>query len=198
MELKNEWAARWRGKASSREAGVTLVEMIIAVALLGFIMLGIAPLFLASVKSNYSANEYTSAHNLSRDKLEQLMNLPINHPDLGEGAHAANDLPLTLPAPLTGGTSTVPNPFQRRYVVRHFRNPAEILVPTPTAGDPAPFTATEVFGQALYDYKRIEVTVETDPGHLGIGARRSRISGMLSNPNPQATPIPTPAPTPTP
>ena len=33
-----------------REAGLTLVEMLIAVALLGIILLGIAPLFIASVQ----------------------------------------------------------------------------------------------------------------------------------------------------
>ena len=42
-----------------------MVEMLIAVALLGFMLLGIVPLFLASMKSNYSANEYTSVHNLA-------------------------------------------------------------------------------------------------------------------------------------
>lgn len=194
MELKNGFAVAVRSRASRSDAGVTLVEMLIALGLLGFILLGIAPLFLASVKSNYSANEYTSTHNLSRDKLEQLMNLPANHADLAPGPHSVNDLPATLPDPLTGAPGAVPNPFQRTYEVRHFVNPPEALVPTPNP-QPTPFTATEVFGLALYDYKRIDVTVQTDAAHLGIGARRARVSGILSNPNSQASPVPTIPPT---
>ncbi len=65
-------------KQRNPEAGLTLVEMLIAVALLGIVLLGIAPLFIASVRSNYAANEYTSIHNLARDRLEQLMNLPVS------------------------------------------------------------------------------------------------------------------------
>src|SRR5262249_55542097 len=84
-----------------RESGLTLVEMLIAVALLGIVLLGIAPLFIASVRSNYAGNEYTSIHNLARDRLEQLMNLPVADPQLTVGAHA-NDLPPFLPDPATG------------------------------------------------------------------------------------------------
>ncbi|HTO89443.1 MAG TPA: prepilin-type N-terminal cleavage/methylation domain-containing protein, partial [Thermoanaerobaculia bacterium] len=101
-------------------SGVTLVELLIALALLGFIMLGIAPLFLASVKSNYSANEYTSIHNLARDRLEQLMNLPFDDPQLAVGLHA-NDQPSMLPAPLPPTPGTVVNPFTRVYQVRQYQ-----------------------------------------------------------------------------
>ncbi len=52
--------------------------MLIATFLLALILLSIAPLFITSVKANYSANEYTSIHNIARDKLEQLMSLPFN------------------------------------------------------------------------------------------------------------------------
>ena len=52
--------------------------MLLAVALLGFVLLGITPLFVASVKSNYSANEYTSINMLARDRLERLMNMPFD------------------------------------------------------------------------------------------------------------------------
>src|SRR5207344_1678290 len=102
------------------ESGVTLVELLIALALLGFILLGIAPLFIASVKSNYSANEYTSIHNLARDRLEQLMNLPFDDAQLGVGIHP-NDLPPVLPDPATGvppASGGILNPFTLTYQVR--------------------------------------------------------------------------------
>ena len=66
-----------RDLARRREAGVTLVELLIASVLIALILLAIVPLFITSVKSNYSANEYTSIHNLARDRLEQLMNLRV-------------------------------------------------------------------------------------------------------------------------
>jgi prepilin-type N-terminal cleavage/methylation domain-containing protein len=90
-------------KNDRRQAGLTLVEMLIAVALLGIVLLGIAPLFIASVRSNYAGNEYTSIHNLARDRLEQLMNLPVNDPQLTVGVgHAALDDQESDPAVLRG------------------------------------------------------------------------------------------------
>ena len=98
------------------ESGVTLVELLIALALLGFILLGIAPLFIASVKSNYSANEYTSIHNLARDRLEQLMNLPFNDPGLSPGVHN-NDLP-----PAAAGADSAHAGHDRQSVHAHLRS----------------------------------------------------------------------------
>jgi prepilin-type N-terminal cleavage/methylation domain-containing protein len=163
------------------QSGVTLVELLIAMALLGFILLGIAPLFIASVKSNYSANEYTSIHNLARDRLEQLMNLPFNDAQLQPGAYT-NDLPLLLPAPLPPTPATVPNPFKRTYEVHQWRIPADDIA---TVAANAAFVPIRVNNSAqVYDYKRIDVTVQTAEGHLGIGARTARVSGILTNPNP--------------
>lgn len=161
--------------------GVTLVELLIALALLAFILLGIAPLFIASVKSNYSANEYTSVHNLSRDRLEQLMNLPFNDAQLAPGVHP-NDLPPTLPSPLPPTPSAVVSPYTRTYQVRQFRIPADDVATTPANTAFTPIRVI-VAGQP-YDYKRIDVEVRTAAGHLGIGARVSRVSGVVSNPSP--------------
>jgi len=161
-----------------REAGLTLVEMLIAVALLGIVLLGIAPLFIASVKSNLAGNEYTSIHNLARDRLEQLMNLPVSDPQLTVGNHT-NDLPAFLPDPTTGILpSTIVNPISRTYTVTHY---------TSTGGaSGAPFTLTNVGGGVPYDFKRIDVTVSSSNGGtgLGIGQRTSQVTGFLRNPDP--------------
>jgi prepilin-type N-terminal cleavage/methylation domain-containing protein len=173
------------GDSSRRdpERGVTLVELLIAIALLGFILLGIAPLFIASVKSNYSANEYTSLNNLARDRLEQLMTLPFDDPQLSPGSHSVNDLSATLPDPQTGvPPSNVPNPFQRTYWVRQFAIPASGVVP-----QNGPFTPVLITSAgSVYHYKRIDVTVDTIRPHLGFGARAARVSGILANPSPDA------------
>lgn len=162
------------------QAGVTLVELLIAVALLGIVLLGIAPLFIASVRSNYSANEYTSIHNLARDRLEQLMNLPVTNAQLSAAtATFPNDLPTTMPDPVTGvPPSTVVNPFERTYTVNHFTT-------TPGAAG-APFTLTAVAAGQPYDFKEIVVTVRSTSGGTGIGtgARTSAVSGFLRNPDP--------------
>ena len=61
------------------------------------ILLAIAPLFITSVKSNYAANEYTSIHNIARDRLEQLMSLPFNDAQLNAAnSPFSNDLPTNL------------------------------------------------------------------------------------------------------
>ncbi len=160
------------------EAGLTLVEMLIAVALLGIVLLGIAPLFIASVRSNYAGNEYTSIHNLARDRLEQLMNLPVTDPQLTVGAHG-NDLPSFLPNPATGTLpSTIVNPIARTYTISHY---------TSTGGATgAPYTLTDVGPGVPYDFKRIDVTVSSTTGGtgLGIGQRTSRVTGFIRNPNP--------------
>jgi type II secretory pathway pseudopilin PulG len=163
-----------------------LVELLIAVALLGFILLGIAPLFIASVRSNYAANEYTSIHNLARDRLEQLMNLPVNDPQLSAAtATFPNDLAQFMADPATGippTTSGVRNPFRRIYTVQHFRIPANDLATVPNG---ASFTPIPVAAGLPYDIKRIDVTVESTGATLGIGTRVARVTAFRPNPDPE-------------
>jgi prepilin-type N-terminal cleavage/methylation domain-containing protein len=166
------------GVARRREAGLTLVEMLIAVALLGIVLLGIAPLFIMSVRTNYSAYEYTSIHNLARDRLEQLMNLPFNDAQMAAGAFV-NDLPTTLPDPVTGiPPSNVRNPLERTYTVANF-----VTTPPLAPGDNFVLTAV---GAAPCDFKLINVTVRSTSGgtNLGIGARTAAVSGFVRNPTP--------------
>lgn len=166
------------GLTRQREAGLTLVEMLIAVALLGIVLLGIAPLFITSVRTNYSAYEYTSIHNLARDRLEQLMNLPITDPQLANGSFV-NDLPTTLPDPATGvPPSNVKNPLERTYTVDNYTTSAPLA-----PGDNFVLTAV---GAAPCDFKLITVTVRSTSGgtNLGIGARTAAVSGFLRNPSP--------------
>ena len=170
-------------KHRNSEAGLTLVEMLIAVALLGIVLLGIAPLFIASVRSNYAANEYTSIHNLARDRLEQLMNLPVTDPQLTVGIHGTgtppNELPAFLPDPTTGVVpSTIKNPLIRSYEISHFTSVA------PLAN--AAYTFNNVGAGVSYEFKRIDVTVTSTSGGtgLGIGARTARVTGFLKNPDP--------------
>ncbi|MEP6800601.1 MAG: prepilin-type N-terminal cleavage/methylation domain-containing protein [Acidobacteriota bacterium] len=176
--------ASFGGGFDRGESGLTLVEMIIAIAILGFILLGIAPLFVASVKSNYSASEYTSINVIARDRLEQLMNLPFLDPELTPGTKV-NDLPPALPDPYTGlppASGGVRNPFQITYQVIQYRIPAADVATVPNGAAFVPIRVT-VAGQA-YQYKRVDVTVTAGTGPLGIGARSARVSGFLASPAP--------------
>jgi hypothetical protein len=156
------------------------------VALFGITLLGVVPLFLGSVKSNYSANEYTSTNMLARDRLEQLMNLPFADAQLSPGVHA-NDLPPFLPDP-TDPTklSTVRNPFTLTYQVTQWQIPTSggnpLVVPANTAFTPVRVTTA---GNP-YQYKRVDVTVVSATGPLGIGSRMSKVSGFINSANPAA------------
>jgi len=166
-------------KRLHRESGLTLIEMLISMALLGFVLLGIAPLFIASVKQNYSGNEYTSIHNLARDRLEQLMNLPFTDAQLASGSFA-NDLPATLPDPQTGiPPSTLKNPLSRTYTVQNFTS-------TPPAVTGDPYTLTAVGAGVLCQFKRIDVTVtsSTSGTGIGVGQRTARVSGFVRTTSP--------------
>ncbi len=173
----------WTPAARRRERGLTLIELLIALALLAFILLGIAPLFLASVKSNFSANEYTSVNILARDRLEQLMNRPFLDTELAPGFHD-NDQMATLPDPTDPtALSTVLNPFTITYTVEQYQIPASAGIAANAAWTPALIT---VAGQPFH-YKRIDVTVQTSTGPLGIGSRVTRVSGVLNNPSPNGS-----------
>lgn len=177
------------------ESGLTLIELLIALALLAFVLLGIVPLFLASVKANYSGNEYTSIHILARDRLEQLMNLPFLDTKLAPGFHG-NDQPAKLPSPTNpSALSNVPNPFQIAYQVSQYQVPnADINSGAVPANQP--FTPTLVAAAgAPYHYKRIDVTVAAhvngalgsgafSVAPFGIGTRVARVTGCLNNPSP--------------
>jgi Tfp pilus assembly protein PilW len=173
------------------ERGLTLVELLIALGLLSFILLGIAPLFLSSVKANYSGNEYTSIHNMARDRLEQLMALPFNAPQLDPGIHqagAGGNLEVLraqfLPQPLNpSALSTVRNPYTISWKVEQWRIPLEATIATGGAFNPVPGTDRITALNQPFDFKAIFVRVVSDTQTLGTGRRLAQTTGMLTNPN---------------
>jgi prepilin-type N-terminal cleavage/methylation domain-containing protein len=169
------------------QRGLTLIELIVAVALFGIVLLGIVPLFLGSVKSNYSANEYTSVNTIARDRLEQLMNRPFQDAQLAPGVYV-NDLPAFLPDPTNPtALSAVKSPFRISYQVTQWQVPDAGGSPLIIAVN-APFSPTRVVnGANPFQYKRIDVTVISSTDTLGIGSRLARVSGLLNNPTPVNT-----------
>lgn len=109
------------------ERGLTIIEVPIALTMLGFGLLAMAPVFTGAVRTNASANQLTNANTLAREKMEELIGFPSTDPrlEIAAGSNAAvptgttttgsgsivatnnfcnNDLPLWY-KPSTGATS---------------------------------------------------------------------------------------------
>jgi len=159
--------------------GIALIELVVSALLFGWVVLAIFPLFLASVKANVSAGAYGEANNLARSRLEQLLDAPFDDPRLSVGRHAANELPATLPDPETGTLpSAVANPFRRSYRVRQFALPASDRVSKGALSVPVRVTSAGL----PFDYKRIDVTVESVSPRPELGQVAARVSALRANP----------------
>jgi prepilin-type N-terminal cleavage/methylation domain-containing protein len=62
--------------------GFTLIELMIALAILAFGMLAAATMQYSAIRNNTKGNIYTQANMLAKAKLEYLKNLDINDPEL--------------------------------------------------------------------------------------------------------------------
>jgi type II secretory pathway pseudopilin PulG len=131
------------------ERGLTIIEVPIALTMLGFGLLAMAPVFTGAVRTNASANQLTNANTLAREKMEELIGFPSTDPRLWvpeneSSADFANDLPNWY-NPSTGATSPAPAtdspgvgwfifPYTRTYKVEQFREDmtTRVVTPSPT------------------------------------------------------------------
>lgn len=84
-------AMRRRLRSRRTERGLTLIEIAVAMTLLAFGLLAIAPMFGGSVKTNASSHQLGDVNNLAGEKLEELIGYPATDPRLAvpDGANAA-------------------------------------------------------------------------------------------------------------
>lgn len=87
-----------------RERGLTLVEVPIAMTILGFGLLAMAPMFTSSVRTNASSMQLTNANTLAREKMEELTGFPSTDARLAVPANANATGPTGTS---TTGTSSV-------------------------------------------------------------------------------------------
>lgn len=170
--------ARGRVLGTQGHRGVTLIEVPIAMAILGFGLLAMAPLFTGAVRTNASSNQLTNANTLAREKMEELIGFPSTDARLAVPANANatgptgttstgtavvivntvcdNDLPKWY-KPSSGATSTASTspgvgwflyPYTRTYTVEQFQ------------GD----LTTRVLSPATYGVKLLTVTVRPTSG----------------------------------
>lgn len=62
-----------------KDAGFSMIEALIAAAILLIIALGLLPLFSRAISDNVSGNDATQATNGSRTQLEELLQVPFNN-----------------------------------------------------------------------------------------------------------------------
>jgi Tfp pilus assembly protein PilV len=143
------------------ERGVTLVEVPIALAILAFGLLAMAPMFTGAVRTNASSNQLTNANTLAREKMEELIGFPSTDARLwvaqnqsaagptgtpiGSGWTVNTDFDNDLPhwyKPSTGETSLASSspglgwfsfPYTRTYTVEQLREDLTTRVVTPSA-----------------------------------------------------------------
>lgn len=182
-----------RGDGGQR--GLSLIEVMLAMLLLSYGLLAIAPLFSGSVKTGASSNQLASSNTLAREKLEEVIGYPSTDARLAVpvGANSAtfpNDLPSGY-NPSTGAVCPSPSfpscpalgqngwyiyPYTRTYTVQEFaadlttqvtEPPPPIPPPTPTPPPPPPPPA--------YAVKLVTVTVRATTGPFP-GLRQTRQS----------------------
>jgi len=81
-----------------REAGMTLIEVLVAATILALALLALAPMFTSAVKTNASAYQLTSSTTLAREKLEELSGYLRSDPRLTipDGSNAAGPPGTTI------------------------------------------------------------------------------------------------------
>lgn len=76
------------------QAGFSAVEMIVAVAFFGVLMLGFIGVFPMGLRTVEKSERMTVATALAQDEIERLKTLPAVDPDLAAGAHVDANNPI--------------------------------------------------------------------------------------------------------
>ena len=80
---------------SSAPAGFTLIEVLVAMALLSFGLLSLARMQLVASQVNASSQQLGRGTALVQDKVEELLALPFNHADLQDTTPVGTYQPFT-------------------------------------------------------------------------------------------------------
>lgn len=149
-----------------REKGMSLIEVLVALAILSLVMLSVIGLFTQSMVLTTSGMDYTMVNNLARDRLEDLIGEPFSSADLtvtdqAGTAYATSDLPATA----TEG-------FERTYFVRELRLAKDNL-----SGTPAEQLSTPV-APGNGNLKEIIVTVRSNWSTLRMGRREIQVRAL--------------------
>lgn len=73
---------RTEAERNRSSRGFSVVEVMIASAIFLLVAIGVLPLFTQSIKNNLSGREATEVSNYSRSKIEELIQMPFDGPDM--------------------------------------------------------------------------------------------------------------------
>ena len=171
---------------AARNAGFSLLEALIAAALVLLITLGIMPLFTHSIIQNVSGKESTVATNYSRSSTEELVPLPLDRemlrpPVSQESKETCQDYDegtgwdyVTCGAPLVGEPTWIRNSFVQQYSIREIYD-ADTASGVPTFQNPIPgYAATDDRFDSFVHIRELMVVTEgqrTQGSPLGPGRR---------------------------
>ena len=153
------------------DLGFSLIEALIAAALLLVVVLGFVPLFVRSSISNSEGRESTRAANFARSRAEQLYELPFNHPSLDVDGTATEIVDYYLHSTETWSTDAGSDPldvWKRTTTVRQYHINAlsdgqlQASEALPGGSDPA-----------QVHLKEIEVAIESERGSNILGPPKS-------------------------
>ncbi|HET9765305.1 MAG TPA: prepilin-type N-terminal cleavage/methylation domain-containing protein [Thermoanaerobaculia bacterium] len=114
------------------ERGMSLIEVLVAVAIMTAIALGIIPLFVRSIRQNREGANYNDITNVARSALEEMVHHDFNSPDLTIDAGTSKrtrqvfdrglqrwvDSTSSIPAP---SDAKKPHIYERWITVEQFR-----------------------------------------------------------------------------
>lgn len=154
------------------QRGMSLIEVLVALVILGMVILSIAGLFTEAVTLNASGMDYTTVNNLARDRLEQLLARQFNDPAIsyvgwigGMGDVLVVDDSASLPPG---------SPFTRSYEVRELK-----FDKLETASSKWQDQLTTAVHPGEGNIKEITVIVGSNRPLLGV--RAIRVVGFKSN-----------------
>jgi len=158
-----------------RQRGMTIIEVPVALTMLGFGLLAMAPVFTGAVRTNASANQLTNANTLAREKMEELIGFPSTDPRLAieNGKNAAGPTGTTIAGASVGVCDSVPGSSPAR---RWCDNDLPLWY-KPSTGATSSATTSPGLGWFSYPYTRT-YTIEgyredlttriTAPGTFGV------------------------------
>ena len=101
-----KWTNATKMRKRIKEEGFTLLEVIVAIAILTFGLLAVASMQAASIRGNSFASGVTEGTTWAGDQVERLMALPYDHNDLdqAQNPHQATEGSYTIKWNVTDDT----------------------------------------------------------------------------------------------
>lgn len=125
-------ASAMPSRRRAAERGLSLIEVLVAVAIMAAVALGIIPLFMRSIRQNREGANYSDITNVARSALEEVVHHDFNAPELTIDAGTSRktrqvydrglqrwvDSTTAIPAP---SDVTKPHLYERWVTVEQFR-----------------------------------------------------------------------------